>query len=89
MQIDWKGKNINEVGIFKGKDIVKVDPRYFRPTEVDNLLGDASKAKEKLGWSPKITFKELVKEMAKEDLRLAKLDKLMQKEDFVSSQKKK
>jgi GDPmannose 4,6-dehydratase len=89
MQIDWKGKNINEVGIFKGKDIVKVDPRYFRPTEVDNLLGDASKAKEKLGWSPKITFKELVKEMAKEDLRLAKLDKLMQKDDFVSSQKKK
>ena len=89
MQIDWKGKNINEVGIFKGKDIVKVDPRYFRPTGVDNLLGDASKAKEKLGWSPKITFKELVKEMAKEDLRLAKLDKLMQKEDFVSSQKKK
>ena len=89
MQIDWKGKNINEVGIFKGKDIIKVDPRYFRPTEVDNLLGDASKAKEKLGWSPKITFKELVKEMAKEDLRLAKLDKLMQKDDFVSSQEKK
>jgi GDPmannose 4,6-dehydratase len=88
MQIDWKGKNINEVGIFKGKEIVKVDPRYFRPTEVDNLLGDASKAKKKLGWSPKITFKELVKEMAKEDLRLAKLDNLMQKEDSESFQKK-
>jgi GDPmannose 4,6-dehydratase len=79
MKIDWKGKNINEVGIFEGKNIIKIDPRYFRPTEVDNLLGDASKAKKKLGWIPKITFKELVKEMAEEDLRLAKLDKLMQK----------
>jgi GDPmannose 4,6-dehydratase len=89
MQIDWKGKNINEVGIFKGKDIVKVDPRYFRPTEVDNLLGDASKAKAKLGWIPKISFEELVKEMAEEDWRLAKLDKLMQKDAFLSSRKKK
>jgi len=89
MKIDWKGKNINEVGIFEGKNIIKIDPRYFRPTEVDNLLGDASKAKKKLGWIPKITFKELVKEMAEEDLRLAKRDKLMQKNNFASSLKKK
>jgi GDPmannose 4,6-dehydratase len=89
MKIDWKGKNINEVGIFEGKNIIKIDPRYFRPTEVDNLLGDASKAKKKLGWIPKITFKELVKEMAEEDLRLAKRDKLLQKNNFASSLKKK
>lgn len=89
MKIDWKGKNINEVGIFEGKNIIKIDPRYFRPTEVDNLLGDASKAKKKLGWIPKITFKELVKEMAEEDLRLAKRDKLMQNNNFASSLKKK
>jgi len=89
MKIDWKGKNKNEVGIFEGKNIIKIDPRYFRPTEVDNLLGDASKAKKKLGWIPKITFKELVKEMAEEDLRLAKRDKLMQKNNFASSLKKK
>ena len=89
MKIDWKGKNINEVGIFEGKNIVKIDPRYFRPTEVDNLLGDASKAKKKLGWIPKITFKELVKEMAEEDLRLAKRDKLMQNNNFASFLKKK
>ena len=89
MKIDWKGKNINEVGIFEGKNIIKIDPRYFRPTEVDNLLGDARKAKKKLGWIPKITFKELVKEMAEEDLRLAKRDKLMQNNNFASSLKKK
>ena len=89
MKIDWKGKNINEVGIFEGKNIIKIDPRYFRPTEVDNLLGDASKAKKKLGWIPKITFKELVKEMAEEDLRLAKRDKLMQNNNFASFLKKK
>ena len=70
MKIDWSGKDLNEVGSLEGEDIIKVDPRYFRPTEVETLLGDASKAKEKLNWSPKISFEELVKEMVDEDLKL-------------------
>ena len=76
MKIEWSGKDLNEVGLFEGNDIIKVDPRYFRPTEVENLLGDASKAKEKLNWSPKISFEQLVKEMIDEDLKLAKNDQL-------------
>jgi GDPmannose 4,6-dehydratase len=70
MHIDWNGKDLNEKGTFKGKDIIQIDKRYFRPTEVENLLGDASKAKEKLGWQPKITFEQMVKEMIEEDLKL-------------------
>ncbi len=66
----WKGKGLNEKGIDKktGKVLIEIDPRYFRPAEVDILLGDYSKAKKKLGWSPKITFKELVKHMVEYDL---------------------
>ncbi len=75
MKIDWTGKDLNEVGSIKGKEVIKVDPRYFRPTEVETLLGDASKAKEKLKWKPKISFKELVKEMTEEDLKIAKEEK--------------
>ena len=70
MKIEWSGKDLNEVGSFEGNDIIKVDPRYFRPTEVETLLGDSSKAKKKLNWVPKISFEELVKEMAEEDLKL-------------------
>jgi GDPmannose 4,6-dehydratase len=77
MDIIWKGKNLEEVGSYDGKDIIKVDPRYFRPTEVEKLLGDASKAKEKLNWSPKISFNQLVKEMVDEDLKIAKNDQLI------------
>ena len=72
MKIEWSGKDLNEVGSFEGTDIINVDPKYFRPTEVETLLGDASKAKEKLNWSPKISFEQLVKEMIDEDLKLAK-----------------
>lgn len=72
MKIEWSGKNLEETGSCDGKDIIKVDPRYFRPTEVETLLGDASKAKEKLNWSAKISFDQLVKEMIDEDLKLAK-----------------
>ena len=72
MKINWSGKGLDEVGSFDGQDIIKIDPRYFRPTEVETLLGDASKAKEKLNWSPKITFEQLVKEMVDSDLKLAK-----------------
>ena len=72
MTIEWKGKGVNEKASFNGKDIIKVDTRYFRPTEVETLLGDANKAKEKLNWSPKISFEELVKEMVEEDLKLVR-----------------
>ena len=75
MKIEWNGKDLNEVGSFKGKDIIKIDPRYFRPTEVESLLGDASKAKKKLNWTPKISFEQLVKEMIDKDLELANKDK--------------
>ena len=68
MDIEWKGEGINECGYLDGKIIIKIDSRYFRPTEVDNLLGDSQKAKIKLGWKPKISFPELVKEMVQRDL---------------------
>jgi len=77
MKIDWSGKNLEEIGSFNGKAIIKVDTRYFRPTEVETLLGDSKKAKEKLGWAPKISFEQLVKEMIDKDLKLAKNDKLI------------
>ena len=72
MKINWKGKGLDEVGSFDGKDIIKVDPRYFRPSEVETLLGDASKARVILNWMPKISFEELVKEMVEKDLKLEK-----------------
>jgi len=70
MKIKWKGKNEKEVGIYENKEIIKVDKSYYRPTEVDSLLGDASKAQKKLRWKPKISFEELVKEMVESDLKL-------------------
>ena len=79
MKIKWSGKDLEEVGSFEGNDVIKVDTRYFRPTEVETLLGDSSKAKEKLNWSPKITFEQLVNEMVDEDLKLAKNDQLIKK----------
>ena len=75
MKIDWSGKNLEEIGSFNGKAIIKVDTRYFRPTEVETLLGDSKKAKEKLGWAPKISFEQLVKEMIDNDLELARNEK--------------
>ena len=72
MKINWSGKDLKEVGLFNGEEIIKVDPRYFRPLEVETLLGDANKAKEKLNWIPKVSFEELVKEMVDEDLKLVK-----------------
>jgi len=79
MKIEWSGKDLDEVGFFEGDDIIKIDPRYFRPTEVEALIGDSSKAKEKLKWSPKISFEQLVKEMVDEDLKLAKNEQLISK----------
>jgi GDPmannose 4,6-dehydratase len=75
IKIDWRGKNLNEIGSCNGEDIIKIDPRYFRATEVDTLLGDSSKAKDKLNWIPKISFEQLVKEMIDKDLKLANNEK--------------
>lgn len=83
LQINWTGNGIHEIGRDQnGKGIVKVDPRYFRPTEVETLLGDPTKAKEKLGWVPKISFHELVAEMVHEDLKSAKRDELVKQHGF-------
>jgi len=82
LHISWIGKGLNEKGILDGKEIIKVDPRYFRPTEVETLLGDATKAKNKLGWFPKITFQEMVSEMTANDLEIAKRDELIKERGF-------
>jgi GDPmannose 4,6-dehydratase len=83
LSISWQGEGVDEKGYdAKGNCIVSVDPRYFRPTEVESLLGDASKAKEKLGWVPRITFKELVQEMMREDLKAAERDELVKRHGF-------
>jgi GDPmannose 4,6-dehydratase len=80
MQLSWKGEGESEKGYDQqGRCIVAVDPRYFRPTEVDSLLGDAAKAKAKLGWVPKVKFGELVAEMVREDLRSAERDALVKR----------
>lgn len=65
MQITWRGEGVEEIGydVFTGNEVIKVDPKYFRPAEVETLLGDASKAKKTLGWEPKISFKQLVEDM--------------------------
>jgi GDPmannose 4,6-dehydratase len=83
LAITWRGEGIDEKGYdANGKCILAVDPRYFRPTEVETLLGDASKAKQKLGWVPKISFKELVAEMMREDLKAAERDELVKSHGF-------
>jgi len=83
IRIKWKGKGVEEKGIDdRGKCVVAVDPRYFRPTEVETLLGDATKARQKLGWTPKITFAELVKEMILADLKSAERDELVKKSGY-------
>ena len=84
LAIQWKGEGVDERGLnaANGKTIVAVDPTYFRPTEVETLLGDPTKAKEKLGWSPKTSFNELVSEMVRADLEEAKRDELVQRAGF-------
>ena len=87
IELDWQGRGEAEVGLVRradarwttlnqGRTIVRIDPRYFRPSEVETLLGDPAKARSKLGWRPKIGFKALVSEMMQEDLRLAERDAL-------------
>jgi GDPmannose 4,6-dehydratase len=82
--IEWKGKGKNEKGIdaATGQDMVRIDPRYFRPSEVDTLLGDAGKARDKLGWQPRASFNELISEMVALDLQEAERDRMCQQEGF-------
>jgi len=77
VSITWKGEGVDEVGISSktGQEVVRVDPRYFRPTEVENLWGDSSKAQKILGWKPEVTFKDLVKEMTENDREFVRLGK--------------
>jgi GDPmannose 4,6-dehydratase len=81
--IRWEGKGVDEKGYdAAGGCIVAVDPRYFRPTEVETLLGDPSKAKEKLGWTPRTSFEDLVAEMVREDLKAAERDELVKRHGY-------
>lgn len=84
IEIQWQGKDINEKGINKatGEVIIEIDPRYFRPAEVDLLLGDATKAQQKLGWKPKYTLPMLVKEMIEEDYKEAEKENFLRKEGY-------
>jgi GDPmannose 4,6-dehydratase len=85
MSVKWDGEGVNEKGYDgSGRCIVRVDPHYFRPTEVESLLGDASKARIRLGWTPKIKFAQLAAEMAQEDLKEARRDELVKKHGFKS-----
>ena len=83
IRLEWKGEGVHEHGIDPGgRVIVAVDPRYFRPAEVDTLLGEASKAQQELGWQPRSTFANLVSEMVAEDLKEAERDALVHKHGF-------
>jgi GDPmannose 4,6-dehydratase len=80
IKLAWRGSGLEEKAYTAaGNCVVAVDPRYFRPTEVDSLLGDASKARQKLGWKPRVDFRQLVSEMVREDLRLAERDELVKR----------
>ena len=82
MEIRWKGEGVGETGVHEDRVIVRVDPRYFRPAEVETLLGDASRARSKLNWTPRISFEELVAEMVREDLKSAERDEVVKKHGY-------
>jgi GDPmannose 4,6-dehydratase len=83
MSLQWRGSGVDEYALdAQGRKIVAVDPRYFRPTEVESLLGDATKARRQLGWTPKIGFGELVAEMVREDLKVAERDELVRRHGY-------
>jgi GDPmannose 4,6-dehydratase len=83
MQIHWEGSGVDEKGFDQnGREIINVDPRYFRPAEVETLLGDPSKAKRELGWVPKTSFEDLVKEMVASDLKAAEQDLLVRQHGY-------
>ncbi len=85
ISLRWEGKGVEEKGLDTetGRCLVAVDPRYFRPTEVETLLGDPAKAKRQLGWAPKVSFQQLVAEMVREDLSAAERDELCRREGFT------
>jgi GDPmannose 4,6-dehydratase len=94
IKLNWRGKGVKEIAVAdkgrrgkgtspaRGQTVVRVDPRYFRPTEVDSLLGDARKARRKLGWKPRTSFKSLVAEMVREDLKAAERDELVKRHGY-------
>lgn len=84
MSIVWRGTGLEEHGVdtYTGRTIIKIDPRYFRPTEVDALIGDATKARTKLGWNPEISFEALVNEMVEDDLQTARRDAVVAGQGF-------
>ncbi len=82
MEIQWQGEGVDEIGVHGDRVIVRVDPRYFRPAEVETLLGDASRARSKLNWTPKISFEELVAEMVREDLKSAERDEVVKSHGY-------
>jgi GDPmannose 4,6-dehydratase len=86
LQLRWQGSKLDEhaIDVDSGRTVVRIDPRYFRPTEVDTLLGDASKARRQLGWAPEISFAQLVREMVESDWRLAQRDALIEREGFAA-----
>ncbi len=80
MKIEWRGNGVDEEGFDeKGRRVVAVNPRYFRLTEVNSLIGDASKARIKLGWKPRTTFREMVREMVASDLRKVEQDRTIRR----------
>ena len=85
MSIEWRGSGLEETGVDtkSGRTVARIDPRYFRPTEVDTLLGDASLARKELGWRPEIGFEALVEEMVREDLALARRDAFIANEGYT------
>ncbi|OGO57852.1 MAG: GDP-mannose 4,6-dehydratase [Chloroflexi bacterium RBG_16_72_14] len=85
MDIHWEGTGLDEVGIDgDGRVVIRIDPRYFRPTEVETLVGDARRAREKLGWVPTTSFEALVAEMVREDLKTAERDSLVKRHGYVA-----
>jgi len=85
MKLRWQGSGVEEKALDEnGNVIVAVDPTYFRPAEVETLLGDATRAREELGWTPRTTFKELVREMVEKDLESAERDALVRKHGYSS-----
>jgi len=88
LRLEWRGRGLEEVGVNRksGQTIVRIDPRYLRPAEVDTLLGDPSRARVELGWTARVTFDELVREMVESDLALARRDALVQREGYRIAQ---